>query len=137
MTYDVDYFIKKFEAIPENKWCINSRGEIVGGIEQRCALGWCYPTFQEAKRTENYWNEDSLEDKALMGMFKSVLNIKPPLVNNGLAKNYPQPTPKQRILAALYDIKKLQEPKVKEVIRYVAVDAEIRKQTKKLEGIDN
>lgn len=54
--YTPQYFIDKFEAIPEENWCISS-------------------------------------------------------VNDGLDERYQQPTPKQRILAALRDIQKEQEAK--------------------------
>ena len=57
-------------------------------------------------------------------------------INDGRTKEYQQPTPKQRILAALYDIKKMEDEKfnkeVKELqekkgnIRYVAVSESLR-----------
>lgn len=124
--YNVDYFIKKFSAIPEDKWCTNTRSN---GYGQRCALGWCYPSGQEAKESEHgdYGVTGSPEDRALCKLF----NVLPyPWVggtNNGTQEcPYKQPTAKQRILAALYDIKKLQQPGVKERIVYVTVDAKVR-----------
>lgn len=64
-------------------------------------------------------------------------------INNGEDEKYQQPTPKQRILAALYDIKKMQQPEpgqivqdsvqIKQVIRYVSVPESI----KELEIIQN
>ena len=36
-VFDVDYFIKKFEAIPEENWCIGSY--VLG--ELQCVLGHC------------------------------------------------------------------------------------------------
>lgn len=57
-------------------------------------------------------------------------------INNNMTIEYRQPTPKQRILAALYDIKKMQTPiekdEVKETIRYVTVeiDKEVKQLTK-------
>lgn len=87
--YNVDYFIKKFEAIPEIEWC--TRGFGVNG--NHCAYGHCGMT-------------DSLEFKkvpeayALGNLLFDVVDI-----NDDRHPNYQQPTPKQRILAALYDIK--------------------------------
>jgi len=132
-NYTVDYFIKKFEAIPENLWCTNSR--IENG--KRCALGWCYKTGEEAFNSMHNWSDDSDEDKALC-LYVRTLDGSWGVggVNNGLYKEYQQPTPKQRILAALYDIKKMEDEKfnkeVKELqekkgnIRYVAVSESLR-----------
>lgn len=91
-VYDVDYFIAKFEAIPESQWCCwmldNSNG-------QRCALGHCgvklaYELTPEAKRLEK--------------LFKP-FRMDVPSVNNSQSKKFPQPTPRARILAALHEIK--------------------------------
>lgn len=141
MTYDVDYFIKKFEAIPENKW--QSVGQLCFD-GKKCALGHIGVTLKDIQANGNILHK---EGKALAELFRLLVRIENNylgdyeriyLVNDSLtATNYQQPTPKQRILAALYDIKKLQEPKVKEVIRYVAVDADIRKETKELELVEN
>lgn len=38
MNYDVDYFINKFEAIPEEMWCV---GLWVDSEGRKCALGHC------------------------------------------------------------------------------------------------
>lgn len=106
-NYTADYFLTKFSAIPERLWCEFSRS--VG--EQRCALGWCYPEKIMAKLSQTagaYPVSD--EEKALIVLVK-ILNPKFGAggINNGLYKEYPQKTPKQRILAALHDIKKMQE----------------------------
>lgn len=101
MEYTVDYFINKFEGIPEKEWCGN------GCIHdtrtgQHCAYGHCD-------------NDGAKSDmgKALTQVFinagfpqdSTVANI-----NDGAHEKYQQASPKQRILAALYDIKKLQQP---------------------------
>lgn len=36
MEYNVEYFIAKFEAIPEDKWCVNTQEDEKG---RRCAAG--------------------------------------------------------------------------------------------------
>lgn len=112
MIYDVNYFIDKFSKIPENLWCINSRDD---GHGRRCAHGWC--------DINNYGDEMfTKEELALHQVFKPLCNGGGcAYINNGGDKRYPQPTPKQRILAALYDIKKMQEPIPKQTIRYVTV----------------
>jgi hypothetical protein len=91
MTYDVDYFIAKFEAIPEDEWCV---GHFISMDGTKCALGHC----------GDEGTGDSPEANALGCLFPylgDVINI-----NDGRHSDYPQPTPKQRILAALNDIKK-------------------------------
>lgn len=95
--YNVDFFINKFEAIPENKWCIEQRFDHAG---RRCAHGHC-STLQaeDAGRATK-------EESALIEIAKSnICDYGFANINNGYDKRYPQPTPKQRILAALYDIK--------------------------------
>lgn len=125
MNYDVNYFIKKFEAIPEEKM-----GEMI--LQRGCALNQCGMT--------NY-GHTTKEAEALMDLFEDSF---PHLaskdtrfavvfrINDG-QHDYRQPTPKQRILAALYDIKKAQqpEPEVKERIVYVTVDSPVRELQKK------
>lgn len=92
--YTVDYFIDKFEKIPEENWLEN--GCFQDGNGRFCALGHC------ALRP---WSRVTSEAVALNRLFvkiySSVVNI-----NDGKCSKYLQPTPKQRILAALHDIKK-------------------------------
>lgn len=96
MNYDVNYFIQKFEAIPEDRWCIQTRDD---GEGRHCALG--HINVDQYKHPEETALRHVLGDS---GMNMIVVGI-----NNGDNEKYQQPTPKQRILAALYDIKKLQE----------------------------
>lgn len=49
------------------------------------------------------------------------------LINDGESNEYKQPSPKQRILAALYDIKKMQEP------QYPSATSEILEKFKQTE----
>lgn len=95
--YTVDYFIRKFEAIPEERWCVYVTDD---GNGRHCAYGHCL-------------HNDAVtpESMALIELFP--LNENAAVINNGHSPRYPQPTPKQRILAALHDIKKMQEPEVK------------------------
>lgn len=96
--YTVDYFIQKFEAIPDELWCVdkfeNERG-------QRCVLGHCGRNSENKfQPTEESWELDKLIFRIHSCAFEPVACI-----NNGTCLNYPQPTPKARILAALKDVK--------------------------------
>ena len=127
--YTVDYFIKKFEAIPEDKW--TTRTYCL--YDKRCAMGHC--------GVSTYKN-DGKEADALRRIVVIHFGTTVSLINDGDIPAYQQPTPKQRILAALYDIKKMQEkdieigakPEIKKEIRYVKVSVpeSITEQTKEL-----
>lgn len=100
--YTVDYFIKKFEAIPEDKW---HTGEYSDGIK-KCAMGHCQD------RTRRHTNSlYGPEFDAIVSLFKTLGggDYGIAIINDGCDLRYRQPTPKQRILAALYDIKKLNQ----------------------------
>ena len=133
MEYTVSYFIGKFSSIPDYLWRTGNF-ELMG---QSCAAGHC------GIRESGKLNE---EVNALIGMLSKLritlgygyvfygnpLLDTVAVINDGHCMEYQQPTPKQRILTALYDVKKLQEPKVKEIIRYVAVPETIKEQEKEL-----
>lgn len=109
MLYDVDYFIKKFEAIPESNWAVYTQYDLETGA--RCAFGHC------TTRKSDYMDGDTtLEGQSLMSVFNDAGFVQGTCkwitdVNNSPSNFYPQSTPKQRILAALNDIKKLQTHK--------------------------
>ena len=103
MNYDVEFFIKYFEAIQEYKWCKNI---IMNEKGQKCAIGHClykpnakpvYYVIELKNSPLNIFGEDMI--KALIDILPSIAEI-----NDGNSKNYQQPTPKQRVLAALYDL---------------------------------
>lgn len=123
--YNVDYFIKKFEAIPERLFTIFKRHN----GEKHCAHGWCDPA-----RTSRFNTPEEIAFSELASQIS--LNGRPlqgfATINNGMNPNYNQRTPKQRILAALYDIKAKQQPEVKERIVYVTVDAPVRELQKEI-----
>jgi hypothetical protein len=111
--YDVDYFIRKFEAIPDSRWGVKRLWD-GDGDEIRCAMGHCLDAFPMMEHTA--------QTIALRACFRPLVPICPMLppvpsqlvvfdVNNGDDVRYPQPTPKARILAALQDIKAKQQPK--------------------------
>lgn len=106
--YPVDWFIDTFSAIKEEKWCSNDRWNEKG---QRCAYGHCQAIANSV--------EDSFEELDMKFAGKLTLTwiggygvhqqrSKLADINNGYYKEYQQPTPKQRTLAALNDIKKIQ-----------------------------
>lgn len=87
--YTVDYFIEKFEVIPEDRWCT---GRYNGPNDTHCAIGHC--------DTGQFYGEEEI---ALMEVFG--LDFDVVLINDGKDSRYHQPTPKQRILTALHDVK--------------------------------
>lgn len=95
--FSVDYFIDKFKAIPEEKWGI--KNYILfdkTDKETRCAVGFC----------RDYTREPTIESDALLSLFQNAdLDIFS--INDRKAISFPQDTPKQRILAALEYIKKI------------------------------
>lgn len=118
--YTVDYFIKKFKAIPESLWAVGTRQ--TNG--KRCALGWCYPTDKEAEDSMWCTKTGSFEEKCLRTVMSPLFPDKwtgVGTINNGLHPNYQQDSAKKRILAALYDIKKMQEPTYKDITKDLAV----------------
>lgn len=102
--YTVEHFISKFAAIPSDQI----------GTDQYsgCAYGQC----RSSKHAQD--GSETAEGRALTKLMRSLPNLTPVAgaawepyistparINNGDVAEYPQPTPKQRILAALYDIK--------------------------------
>lgn len=86
MKYDVNYFINKFSAIPEERWTV--RNYILGN--KRCALGHCGMGIIFTSR----------EALALIALFKSKLDVRVSWVNDGKYASLGR-TPKERILNAL------------------------------------
>lgn len=89
--YTVDYFIKKFTAIPDEKWCV---GHYINFDGQCCAKGLC------GDREDI---NSPPEASALEGCFPAHISVCD--VNDGELAEYQQATPRARILAALNDIK--------------------------------
>lgn len=93
--FTCDYFLAKFSAIPESAWCTGMLYDNMGG---HCAYGHCRVRHVE---------EPTVEAEALarlFGMRERLFEI-----NDDYDPRYQQPTPKQRILAALQDIKAKQD----------------------------
>ena len=115
MNYNIDFFISKFEAIPEELF--GTGGPDITG--RQCTMFHC-----------GYSGSRSFteESDALNSLILSICKISMDsdgehakrywpvaMLNDGRVSKYQQPTTKQRILAALYDIKKMQAPTIKEV----------------------
>jgi hypothetical protein len=94
VNYNVDYFINKFEAIPEDQWCTGTFVDPYNG--SHCALGHCGVN----KNSNTNWPQESLDLMKLLHNYVNVTSI-----NDGKDFKYQQETPKQRILAALKNIK--------------------------------
>lgn len=92
--YDAAYFIAKFEAIPEENW---TTGQFIDKDGRCCARGHC------GERN----NSESDEVRALFRISCATLRNKYKVaeLNDGELWKYPQPTPKQRVLAWLRDAK--------------------------------
>ena|ERR1700733_9702192 len=102
----VDDFIAKFEAIPEEMWITDSFRSPDGA---RCALGHCGADM--ICDPAGVITTTTPESLALNELFRIHIGVLAEHVNDKRDgfKRYLQPTPKQRILAALRDIKAKQE----------------------------
>lgn len=90
MKYGVDYFIKKFSAIPEELWMT---GDFTDGTRY-CVLGHC------GERDDIMVTRES---RALRLLFKTGPVVGPVFTNDDAIEL--GPTPKTRVLAALRRIK--------------------------------
>lgn len=91
--FDIDHFIKKFEAIPDYLWTV---GNFTDGVRTTkcCALGHC------GERSTSHTEEALALIALFAGQALSVAEV-----NDGEHSYFQQPTPKQRILAALHHLK--------------------------------
>lgn len=105
MKMNAQYFIDKFQAIPEEKWGTDALQQ---GNGRRCALGHCTPELDNfpGRQVLNFTNIGlktyTEEGKALAAVFNKVTEGVV-CINDGTSEIYKQDTPKQRILAALQD----------------------------------
>ena len=100
--YTLDYFINKFSSIPDEKWC---EGEYDVGYA-KCAMGHCGYALEKA--IANISDGYSEESKALQKLFNKTKTPAVEAINDGEYYQYQQDTPKERILAALNDLKNTQ-----------------------------
>lgn len=101
MKYTVDYFIRFYTRIPNKRWTIGVFSNFVQikgkWIKQCCALGHLHAPGESLTISER----TSTFCQLLADQGHDIV-----MVNDGSDPKYQQPTPKQRILAALQDIKK-------------------------------
>ncbi len=88
MQYTIEYFKAKFQAIPEEKWC----SDYYSNKGQCCVMGHLGVRHED-------WSESD-EATAFRELF-SDQKLNEVSINDGRNPRFPQPTPKQRILAAL------------------------------------
>lgn len=95
----IDFFIEKFKAIPDNKWCTGILKDFYG---RHCALGHCGSYSEAGVQVE------TVESQTLGKLFLEKFNDRCAVanINDGHYSMFIQPTPKARILAALKWLKK-------------------------------
>jgi len=141
--FTVDYFIKKFTAIPENSWLVSLLTDYKGSC---CALGHCGMTDSEEPTEEAIALANVLSPLNLRNMQPGIVNIAwfyvyP--INDGHVSQYKQSTAKERILAALYDVKALEAsqslsyPDVREELAASVVIGDSVDVLKEVEGVKN
>lgn len=92
--YNVDYFLNKFDAIPDDQWTTGLYQSVLG--DQCCALGHCGMRV----------GITNVESSTLERIFKTHLNFHVAHINDG-APEFADlgSTPKERIMNALILIK--------------------------------
>lgn len=103
-TYDVDHFIRKFEGIPEEKWCTGTLTDPEG---RSCAFGHC-GVLAEMLLIDDKWSQtpEAIALAGLLGGEWRVVDI------NDSHYQFCR-GPRARVLAALYDIKAKQKATTK------------------------
>lgn len=103
--YDLQYFIRRFEAIPHRMWGV---GKFHPTTFSACARGHCRP-----ERMATCFSYSGVE-RALLELAGDIAEV-----NNGAPENYlgvqlpyPQRHPKDRVLAYLRDLQKLEQREV-------------------------
>jgi hypothetical protein len=104
MIYDVNHFIKKFKSIPEEKWITD---KLQDGEGRCCAQGHCGVGRHDLSNLRSIPGTEAYALVELFGVIDDGYRIA--FINNGDDPNYQQPTPKQRVLAALYDLKRQEQ----------------------------
>lgn len=100
----INFFIEMFSAIPEEKWIEH---EYINSNHCACALGHCILYDRETLANELIYSNSSPTAQRLRDLFRRY-NCTPNDVNDGFDRDFQQPTPKQRVLAALEHFKKIE-----------------------------
>lgn len=96
--YIIDYFIKKFEAIPRSKWTIRE----FENDGKYCALGHCGAEYISGRGESLPAEAIALQN--IIWHYSSFYGVCD--INDGEESTLKQKTPKGRILAALRQIKR-------------------------------
>lgn len=120
-SFDVDYFLNFFGAIPLRQWCVRTFCDPDG---KRCAVGHLLTEeIPEPEALIDFYKNMRANDmiRALGQLFSvwtngdlKAANFLIYDINNGAHKDYRQRTPRARILQALHDIKQLQQEQAAE-----------------------
>lgn len=95
-TMDTTFFIAKFEAIPDELWITEKYSDKdEDGEKTACALGHCAEYSATSFALIKVFEPDF--------RFRNQSESRIANINDGLDPDYPQPTPKARVLAALRD----------------------------------
>lgn len=115
MEYTVDYFISKFRKIRSDRFCTYTYAE----GKKRCGGGHCGMKHGLSVFPEEWVALKEIFDSLDLnrGSAASIVYI-----NDGEGLEYPQKTPKKRLLAALndYKTKELSEANLKEASKIVS-----------------
>ncbi len=104
-TYDVNHYIEKFKAIPDDKWYDGGDYFNPKNNDCRCALGWL---LERDEKTGGWTDGGYLSEFHQLNVIFANNGMNVHFINDGKNKRYNQDHPKRRILAALNDIKKVQ-----------------------------
>lgn len=101
--FDIDFFISKFSAIPDERWC---EADFNNKLGQSCALGHCGVLRSSELMFDGETDIVAVHPSRAEGRaLWEILRCNIGSVNNGGNPRYQQPTPRARILAALHDAK--------------------------------
>lgn len=128
-----NYFINKFEAIPKEEWTTGAfKPARFGRNEQHCAMGHCSPFHSITGSPTMQYGES--ERERLMFLFLTCLQIHVAYVNDGLEKQYLQKDPKRRVLAALRDIRDIEQYRHMGIEAPKATDIEVQSASSKIKA---
>lgn len=119
--YNVDFFIQFFSSIPTEAFTIGILHDDSGN---HCANGWCGVTSTSmytpqpamARALQKvfsplciHYAEDGMSGEVVLDFpyTNPGYSQKAAIIQNGESQEYTQPTPKERILAALLDVKNM------------------------------
>jgi hypothetical protein len=103
--FSLEYFVNKFEAVPDELWWTGTYFN--EDRTKRCALGWCFEVDPKNSRRLEMGDEFA----RLENLMRTYLDKGTDPINDGKVKQFNQPTPKQRVLAALKECIRIRDKK--------------------------